>query len=236
MLRRIRTPRADVYIHGMSLHESCLPRPPVWTWPEAVDHAPIIRRMKTTPADTPTISDETLLTRVAGGDKDAFGELYDRFCRPMLAMVNRILGDPREAEDIVHDSFVAVWEKAADYDSGRGSAFSWVITLTRNRALDRVRSRKRRGDLLEQSAPADLGYDETPRDVAGQADLADRAATVKAAFGRLPEEQRQAIELAFFSGLTQQEIAERLQQPLGTVKARIRRGLLKLRDLVAHRP
>ncbi|MFH1497060.1 MAG: sigma-70 family RNA polymerase sigma factor [Verrucomicrobiota bacterium] len=177
--------------------------------------------------------DAPLLARIANGDQDALGELYDRFSRPLLATVYRILNDQREAEDIVHDAFVAVWQKAADYDPTRGSAFSWVMTLTRNRALDRVRSRKRRAELLAQSAPADLGYDQTPPDVALAADIGERGAAVRQAFGELPAEQRQALELAYFSGLTQQEIADRLQQPLGTVKARIRRGLLKLRDLIA---
>lgn len=181
----------------------------------------------------PADLDAPLLARIADGDQAALGELYDRFSRPLLAAVHRILNDHREAEDIVHDAFVAVWQKAADYDPARGSAFSWVMTLTRNRALDRVRSRKRRSGLLAQSAPADLGYDQTPPDVVHAADLGERGAAVRQAFGELPAEQRQAIELAYFSGLTQQEISERLQQPLGTVKARIRRGLLKLRDLVA---
>lgn len=183
--------------------------------------------------DRPADLDAPLLARIADGDQAALGELYDRFSRPLFATVHRILNDQREAEDIVHDAFVAVWQKAADYNPERGSAFSWVMTLTRNRALDRVRSRKRRSELLAKSAPADLGYDQTPPDVAHAADLGERGAAVRQAFAELPPEQRQAIELAYFSGLTQQEISERLQQPLGTVKARIRRGLLKLRDLIA---
>ncbi len=177
-----------------------------------------------------------LLARIAEGDQSALSDLYDRFSRPLLAAVVRILNDSREAEDIVHDAFVAVWQKAGDYDASRGSAFSWVMTLTRNRALDRVRSRKRRGELLAQSAPADLGYDQTSADVAQAAEFSERSDAVHAAFGELPSDQRQALELAYFSGLTQQEIAARLDQPLGTIKARIRRGLLKLRDLLASTP
>jgi RNA polymerase sigma-70 factor (ECF subfamily) len=147
-----------------------------------------------------------------------------------------ILSDASEAQDIVHDVFLALWEKAALFEPTRGSAFSWAITLTRNRSIDRLRTRRRRADLLEKAAPADLGYDESSSDVAGdQAAAGDEAAVVRKAVASLPSEQKKALELAFFSGLTQQEIAERLKEPLGTIKARIRRGLLRLRDSVPHR-
>ena len=106
----------------------------------------------------------------------------------------------------------------------------------RNRAIDRVRSRRRRGELLGASVPADLGYEESTATAHETAALGDQARAVRAAVAALPAEQQRALELAFFSGLTQQEIAEKLSEPLGTVKARIRRGLLRLRDTLAHRP
>lgn len=180
--------------------------------------------------------DMRLVQRMARGDREAFAALYDRFSRPLFATALRIVSDEREAEDILQEIFLDLWRRAREFDRTRGSAFSWAITLTRNRAIDRVRMRRRRGELLARSAPEDLGY-------AADGDVADtdvenreQAALVRDALRNLPEEQQQALRLAFFSGLTQQEIAEALQAPLGTVKARIRRGLLKLRDLVAPRP
>jgi len=130
---------------------------------------------------------------------------------------------------------VTLWQKASDFDASRGHAFSWAATLVRNRAIDRLRSRVRRSELLAQAAPADLGYDETntPADGGDTTWIKEKASTVRQALATLPDDQRDALQLAYFSGLTQQEIAEKLSQPLGTVKARIRRGLLKLRDLVA---
>jgi len=183
-------------------------------------------------------ADAALLREIATGDKDALARLYDRFSRPLLAVASRILHDTAEAEDVVHDAFLSIWQKAATFEPDRCSALGWAIALTRNRAIDRLRTRRRRGEILDTSAPADLGYDETATDAATSSldlSLKERATTVRQAVTQLSAEQRTALELAFFSGLTQQEIAARLKEPLGTVKARIRRGLLKLRDLLADR-
>jgi RNA polymerase sigma-70 factor (ECF subfamily) len=209
---------------------------------EAADHAPARRRVRmndsapTPPTDDRAAIDAELLRRMAAGDKAALAELYDRFSRPLYATALRIVNDPTEAQDLVHDAFIALWEKAAVFEHERGSAFAWAVTLIRNRAIDRVRSRRRRGELLAASLPSDLGYDENPGDGAdATATSVDQARAVRAAVATLPLEQKRALELAFFSGLTQQEIAQKLSAPLGTVKARIRRGLLKLRDALAHR-
>jgi RNA polymerase sigma-70 factor (ECF subfamily) len=181
--------------------------------------------------------DAELMRRVAARDKAAFAELYDRFSGPLYATALRIVRDAGEAQDIVQDAFVTVWDKAPTFDLGRGTAFSWVVTLVRNRAIDRVRSRRRRAELLAESAPDDLGYDEKPPAASGSevAAAGDDARVVRAAVATLPAEQRTALELAFFGGMTQEQIAEKLREPLGTVKARIRRGLLKLRDALASR-
>ena len=188
-----------------------------------------------TPDDRAGI-DAGILKRMASGDKGAFAELYDRFSRPLFATSMHILSDSSEAQDIVHDVFLSLWEKAALFEPTRGSAFSWAVTLTRNRSIDRLRTRRRRAELLEKSVPEDLGYHESPGDMAGeQAAAGDEAVVVRKAVASLPADQKRAVELAFFSGLTQQEIAERLKEPLGTIKARIRRGLLRLRDSVPHR-
>lgn len=181
--------------------------------------------------------DNRLMLRMARGDRTAFAELYDRFSRPLYATALRVVNDASEAQDIVHDAFIALWEKAASFDTTRGSPFAWAVTLVRNRAIDRVRMRRRRSELLAESAPEDLGYDEDSAAAgAGEfAALGDDASAVRAAVATLPPEQKRALELAFFSGLTQQQIAEQLREPLGTVKARIRRGLLKLRDSLPRR-
>jgi len=179
--------------------------------------------------------DAQILQRVAAGDQSALGELYDRFSRPLFAVALRVLNDAAEAEDVLHDVFVTLWEKAPDFESSRGHAFSWALTLTRNRAIDRVRSRKRRAEIITEALPSDLGYDEAADaklDAPGSLWFKEKAAAVRSAVATLPADQRKALELAYFSGLTQQQIAEKLSEPLGTVKARIRRALFKLRDVL----
>lgn len=205
------------------------------------------RRMSDTrelsvPGESDRDRETAWLRQSAAGDSAAFARLYDQLSRPLYAVALRILNDPTEAEDVLHDVFITLWDKASDFDPARGNAFSWAITLTRNRAIDRIRQRRRRRELLADAAPADLApgfgadaHASPAADAADTAGLHDDAQAVRAAVAALPGEQRRALELAYFSGLTQQEIAEHLQQPLGTIKARIRRGLLKLRDLVAHR-
>lgn len=178
--------------------------------------------------------DAALVRRMSGGDRDALAELYDRFSRPLFSTAQHILRDPAESQDIVHDVFLVLWEKAAQFEAQRGSAFGWAVTLTRNRSIDRLRARRRRAELLDKSAPSDLGYDEGAG-APEQASAGDEVVAVRTAVAALPPDQKRALELAFFSGLTQQEIAGRLQEPLGTIKARIRRGLLKLRDSLPHR-
>ena len=178
-----------------------------------------------------------LIRRMAGGDRDALAKLYDNLSRPLYSTARHILNDAAEAQDVVHDVFLSLWENAASFDSGRGAAFSWAVTLTRNRAIDRLRTRSNRARLLGNSIPDDLGYGEETLDRGGssRAELGDRAMAVRSAMAELPPEQQRALELAFFSGLTQKEIADKLSEPIGTIKARIRRGLIKLRDALAHR-
>jgi RNA polymerase sigma-70 factor (ECF subfamily) len=182
--------------------------------------------------------DASLLRRAGEGDQTALGELYDRWVRPLHSLACNVLRDPAEAEDVLHDAFVTLWQKSADFDSSRGHAFSWAATLVRNRAIDRLRSRARRAELLDQAAPTDLGYDESNSgtdgtDSAGHLWLKEKSSAVRRALATLPADQRDALQLAYFGGLTQQAIAAELTQPLGTIKARIRRGLLKLRDVLS---
>lgn len=181
--------------------------------------------------------DAELVRRMAGGDRSACGELYDRFSRPLYSVAVRILNDQTEAQDIVQDVFVTLWEKSGSFEVSRGSAFAWAITLTRNRSIDRLRTRRRRSELLGDSFPSDIvgAHGTAEPDSADDLIWKEKVTAVRAALGTLPPEQLRALELAYFSDLTQQEIAARLNEPLGTVKARIRRGLLKLRDTLARR-
>ncbi len=179
--------------------------------------------------------DAALLIKLAEGDTQALAQLYDRYHRPLYALARRILNDSAEAEDILHDVFLSLWQNATSYDTARGSLFTWAATLTRNRSIDRLRRRTHRQELLDQAHPSDLSPAATQPENNSADTLADRekTATVRAALASLGTEQSQPIELAYFQGLTHEEIAARLKQPLGTIKARIRRGLLKLRDTLA---
>lgn len=192
----------------------------------------------TPPPEDREAVDAELMQRIAQGDRQAFARLYDRFSGPLYGTALRILREPADAQDVVHDAFVTLWDKASTFEANRGNAFAWTVTLVRNRAIDRVRMRRRRAELLAESAPSDLGLDAQTDAVSGidAAAGADTAQAVRAAVATLPVEQQRALELAFFGGLTQEEIARKLREPLGTVKARIRRGLLKLRDTLAQRP
>lgn len=193
-------------------------------------------------ADIPSPTDAAreqaeLMQAMARRDKSALGRLYDSLSRPLYSLAVKITNDTADAQDIVQDVFLQLWLKAADYTPARGSVFSWAATLTRNRAIDRVRMRRRRAEIIHESAPDMPGSDAGANDTtaADALGLREEAGAIRNALSALPHEQRSAIELAFFTGLTQQEIAARLHEPLGTVKARIRRGLLKLRDLLSAR-
>lgn len=196
----------------------------------------------TKPDSSPSAGDEQsqeqarLLAAMAKGDKSALGRLYDSLSRPLYSLAFRIINDNAEAQDIVQDVFLQIWQKASTYDTSRGSVFGWAATLTRNRAIDRVRMRKRRTELLAESAP-----DLQPAPLSGDLDsgasmwIREKATAVRNALGQLAPDQQKAIELAFFSGLTQLQIADKLNEPLGTIKARIRRGLLKLKETLPTR-
>ena len=176
-------------------------------------------------------SDVELVRRVALGDSAALGELYDAHATLLFSFAYRILNDHKEAEDALQDVFVQVWHKAGAFDPAQGRPLSWMLTLTRNKAIDRLRSTQRRARLLEEAgaqiSPEEESASPTAAELAGSG---EQARLVRAALERLPGEQRRAIEMAFFGGLSQTEIAATLNEPLGTIKARIRRGMLKLRE------
>lgn len=182
-----------------------------------------------------TAVDRDALARMVGGEHDALAELYDRHGRLIYSLALRILRDQADAEDIVQEVFSQAWRQSKNYEVARGSVLGWLLTLARSRAIDRLRGRRSRPEpagnesLLIDVAAEGLAADE-------QLAWASRAAQIRDALEALSTLQRVAIDLAFFEGLTHAEIAERLELPLGTVKTRIRQGLLTLRSRLAGVP
>ncbi|MBI5514897.1 MAG: sigma-70 family RNA polymerase sigma factor [Deltaproteobacteria bacterium] len=178
------------------------------------------------PAEDP----DSLLERVAGGEREALLRLFDRFGGSLLAVALRITGQRPEAEDVVQDALTRAWREAPSFDRTRGSAIAWLIALTRNRAIDLVRARRRR-NLHEhdedRAEPEPTNLTDTPERAIVDA---ERAAAVRVALDVLRPEQRQVLELAYFSGLSHSEIAAKLDQPLGTVKTRIAQAVRRLRE------
>lgn len=172
-----------------------------------------------------------LLRKIGRGDRASFEELYDRFAGVLFSTAYRVLNNQEAAEDTLQDVFIQIWEKAPLYDPHRGKPLTWAITLTRHKAIDLLRSMLRRhrlGDDLERQAQNVVQFDdESSLDMV---EAVEKGKWVREAIRQLSPDQRAAIELAFFSGLTQTEIAEQLHEPLGTVKARIRRGMTRLRE------
>ena len=184
------------------------------------------------PADVAGVSDADLFERIQSGSTGAFTTFYDRHARRLFAVALRILGDVHEAEDALQEATVTLWEKAPVYDSRFGRPLSWAVTLTRNKAIDRLRSLRRKANLhqaAQDSGPGDLG--ESPCMV-DDATAGEATGSIRNALAGLPPDQRKAIELAFYSGLSQTEISSALGIPLGTIKARIRRGMLSLRGVL----
>jgi RNA polymerase sigma-70 factor (ECF subfamily) len=177
------------------------------------------------------LGDEAALARMAGGDRDAVAELYDRHSRPVFSLALRILQDRTEAEDVVQDVFTQAWAQAARYDTSRGAVSAWLLNMARSRAIDRLRSRRARPEMSERSAALNMADAAIPLDM--QLVSSERAAQLKRALQELPLLNRMAIELAYYEGLTHAEIAERLEQPLGTVKTRIRQAVIRLRESLA---
>jgi len=175
------------------------------------------------------LADEALMARVADGDPEAFAEFYDRHEALWFSIALGILRVEAEAEDVVQETAVLIWERAPLYNPDQGRPIGWSITVLRNKAIDRLRSSRRRGELLERAA-LELGVHEAPGSAVAASGCWESAGLVRNCLLHLPVEQRQAIELAFFGGYSQSEVAERLREPLGTIKARIRRGMLAMRD------
>lgn len=174
--------------------------------------------------------DEALFERITAGDQDAFAAFYDRHAVLLFSLALRIVGDHAEAEDVLQDSAIAIWERAPLYDSSHGRPLSWAVVVVRNKAVDRLRALRRRSGLAARAVGEMLATGSNGEDRAAAGTFSDIGEAVKRKLGELPEEQRQVLELAFFGGLSHSEIAGLLRQPLGTIKARIRRGMLAMRD------
>jgi RNA polymerase sigma-70 factor (ECF subfamily) len=174
--------------------------------------------------------DKELLRRIADGDQSAFSGFYDQYSGLLFSIAMKVLNDAKEAEDVLQEVFVQIWNKAHAYDPLLGKPASWVVTLTRNKAIDRIRASQRRSRFLEQATIEASALPDDSPSANEKLHGRENAEMIRSVVAALPSDQRRAIELAFFSGLTQDEISKTLQEPLGTIKARIRRGMLKLRE------
>lgn len=187
------------------------------------------------PRETSPTEEAALIAAIGRSDERAFLAVYERFSAPLYSLVFKMLQSPEDAEEILQSVFIQVWKKAGTYDPGRCAVFTWLVHITRSRAIDRLRQRQRQARTLDaatqEADPAAVSDDGNAAAVL----LHENAASVQAALAKIPAEQREAIELAFFKGMSQTEIAEVIAAPLGTVKARIRRGLMRLRDSLARR-
>lgn len=177
-------------------------------------------------------SDVDLLHAVARGEEVALARLYDNYRVILFGLLVRILNSRPEAEDVLQEVFLQVWNKAADFDEARGRPFTWLVTLARSRAIDRLRSLSSRERTAQNAAHEII---EQTSDAAEDAIRSEDGKVVRQALVQLPAEQRRVLELAYFEGLTQSEVATRLDTPLGTVKTRMRSGMTKLRELLGSR-
>ena len=173
-------------------------------------------------------ADAQLADRIRSGQSEALGELYDMHASMALAVALRVVGDREEAEDLVHDAFVAVWRKIDRFDADRGSLRAWLMTVVRNRAIDRVRARRPKMDLEDADERSLLRTGPNP--TWEEALQRTSATDVRSAMAALPDDQRRAVELAYFQGYTYREVAEATGVPPGTANGRLRLALAKLRD------
>lgn len=180
------------------------------------------------PAPSSSVSDAALVRAVAAGDRDAVAAIWDRFAPVLLGLARRVLDDPADAEEVVQEVFVHLWKQAGRYDPSRSSVSTWLALVTRSRAIDRLRTR---GvvDRTHAAVQKEAGPEHASGDGASRVLHGERRQRVRAELAGIPEEQRRVLELAFFEGLTQREIAERTGIPLGTVKTRTLLAMKKLR-------
>jgi RNA polymerase sigma-70 factor (ECF subfamily) len=201
-------------------------------FPRSVNALPAVIALVALAAAVAGMADRELLARIVARDMTALRALYDACASRAMAIALRLLHDRAEAEDVVQETWVEVWKRAAQYDERRGGVVAWVCTIARTRAIDRLRARGSAA-RAEASAGTDAVEDVAPA-ASELAESRQDQERVAAALAQLPPEQRRALELAYFDGLTQREIAERTGDPLGTVKTRVRLALRKLSELLSE--
>ncbi len=189
--------------------------------------AAYISRLQPKPAQE---DDVALLKAIAARNEAALAQLYDRYRAILFGLLMRILNNREEAEDVLQEVFLQVWRKATDFDENRGRPFTWLVTLARSRGIDRLRTLASRERVAEAGAKE---VSEEVSDAATDAFKSEQRGLITKALSQLPDEQKRPLMLAYFDGLTQSEIAARLGAPLGTVKTRMRTGLMNLRELLA---
>lgn len=177
--------------------------------------------------DTASVRDEELLVLIARGDEQALGALYDRHGRIVFAIALRVTGDRLTAEEVTQDVFQIVWQQTAGFRAGSGTVPAWIIGITRHRAVDRIRSQRHKA--RQRDTPIDDTFAAVMADAVDVADEAAIRSDVRDALSDLPVDQRQVLELTYYGGLTTGEIASSIGTPIGTVKTRLRLGLVKLR-------
>lgn len=182
---------------------------------------------------TPPDDSARLVRQIARGDREAFARFYDRYASLVFTFAVRLLRVRSEAEDLLQEVFLQVWRQAESYREERGSPEAWLLTITRSRSIDNLRSRRRRDEKIRSVEEA--GGTQAIGMVESGAAESEARLTVTGALSELSDAQRTVLELAYFDGLTQTEIAARLREPLGTVKTRIRAGLERLRGLLAQK-
>jgi RNA polymerase sigma-70 factor (ECF subfamily) len=187
--------------------------------------------------DAAALDDQTLLAQVAGADRGALELLYDRYARVVYGIALRILGNAELAEDVVQETFWRVWRRSSTFQTGRGQVPAWIFGIAHNLSVDELRRQRARPNPIydTEEAPVLRDMEDVRMDVAGEALENERRRIIADALQQISTEQREAIELAYFGGFSQSEIAERLQSPLGTIETRIRLGLRKLRDVLLAR-
>jgi len=189
----------------------------------------LVTRETETPEDELRASTpDELLTRVAGGDQQAFAELYDQTAPRVLGLIKRLLKDHAQSEEVTQEVFLEIWQTATRFDTARGSASSWMLTMAHRRAVDRVRASQagRDRDLRIGVRDLDTDFDSVTESVK----IRIKHERVERALGRLTELQRQAVKLAYYGGYSHSEVAAMLGVPIGTVKTRLRDGMIRLRD------
>ena len=185
-----------------------------------------------TAAMNTSVEPSSLLPSIALGDLAAFEQLYDRHSSTLYALLLRILANPDDAQEVLQETFVKAWTNAKMFDAMRGSDVAWLISIARSRGIDRLRSRRIRGDREDEAGreiSSNFGFVEK-RTGADDAIQSEERSAVRGALAELPEAQRVALALAYFEGLSQSEIAEKLGEPLGTIKTRMQLGMKKLRE------